>query len=128
MESPDPSFRRRLLIESLTVLAAEAPTQVAWLARLGVMPDDIALDFDHAQRMAQNLVAEGELAPAALAVLRDIDAVLSAMSAGHDAGRWTTNALSTDQGWALARRLARQVLVAELGAWSQPLSEITVIR
>lgn len=128
MESPDPSFRRRLLIESLTVLAADAPTQAAWLARHGVMPDDVALDFDHPQRMAHNLMTEGQLAPTTLAVLKEIDAVLSAMSAGHDAGRWTANALSTDPGWALARRLARQVLVAELGIWSQPHPEITVIR
>ncbi|GAA0618112.1 hypothetical protein [Streptomyces crystallinus] len=110
------------------MLAADAPTQVAWLARYGMMPDDIALDFDHAQRMAHHLVTEGQLAPAALTDLRDIDAILSAMSAGHDAGRWTTNALSTDQGWALARRLARQVLVAELGTWSQPFPEMTAIR
>ncbi|MEU1077233.1 MULTISPECIES: hypothetical protein [unclassified Streptomyces] len=128
MENPDPSFRRRLLIESLTVLAADAPAQVAWLSRHGVLPDDIALDFDHAQRMAHNLMTEGQLAPTALADLKEIDTVLSAMSAGHDTGRWTTKALSTDPGWNLARRLARQILVKELGTWSQPLPEITVIR
>ncbi|GGP93898.1 hypothetical protein [Streptomyces melanogenes] len=50
------------------------------------------------------------------------------MSGGQHADRWTTNALSTDQGWDLARRLARQVLTAEQGTWSQPLPEITVIR
>ncbi|MBM7169348.1 hypothetical protein JQK87_13160 [Streptomyces sp. G44] len=36
METPDPSFRLRLLIEALTMLAAEAQTQVAWLDKHGV--------------------------------------------------------------------------------------------
>lgn len=44
VESPDPSFRRHLLIESLTMLAADAQTQVAWLNKHGVMTDEIALD------------------------------------------------------------------------------------
>ncbi|GGX45612.1 hypothetical protein [Streptomyces chryseus] len=52
MESPGPSSGRRLLIESLTVLAADAPAQVAWLDEHRVVADDIALDFEHALRMA----------------------------------------------------------------------------
>ncbi|MFI1177234.1 hypothetical protein [Streptomyces melanogenes] len=72
-------------------------------------------------------MTEGQLARTVLADLRETDAVLSTMNAGHRAARWTTNALSTDQGWAPARRLSRQVLVTEQGTWSQPLPEITVI-
>ncbi|WP_370417011.1 hypothetical protein AB8O64_00120 [Streptomyces sp. QH1-20] len=59
MEIPDPSFRRRLLIESLTVVAAEASVQVAWLDRHGVLADEIALDFGDAFRMAGRLKEEG---------------------------------------------------------------------
>ncbi|MFD8535224.1 hypothetical protein [Streptomyces rubrogriseus] len=128
MESSDPSFRRRLLIEALTVLAADAQVQVSWLVRHPVMTDEIVLDFDHAFRMAEALVAEGELARRLMADLREIDVVLSKMSGGRNADRWTRDALSTDEGWALARRLARRVLVAELGEWRQPLPEISVIR
>ncbi|MFD7446947.1 hypothetical protein [Streptomyces sp. NPDC059909] len=54
--SPDSSFRR-LLIESLTLLAAGAAAQVAWLDEHDVVADEIALDFDHAFRMAEHLVA-----------------------------------------------------------------------
>ncbi|MEU2970202.1 hypothetical protein ABZ687_35195 [Streptomyces ardesiacus] len=128
MVSSDPSFRRRLLMEALTVLAADAQVQGSWLVRHAVMTDEIALDFDHAFRMAEALVAEGELARGVMADLREIDVVLSKMSGGGNADRWTRDALSTDEGWALARRLARRVLVAELGEWKQPLPEISVIR
>jgi hypothetical protein len=128
MESPDPSFRRRLLMESLAVLAADAQTQVTWLDRHAVMTDEIALDFDHAFRMAEALVADGQLARGVMADLQEIDGILSRMSGDENADRWTRDALCTDDGWALARRLARRVLVAELDEWQQPLPEISVIR
>ncbi|MEU4094811.1 hypothetical protein [Streptomyces sp. NPDC026673] len=128
VESPDPLFRRRLLLESLTVLAADAQAQVAWLAKHDVVTDEIALDFDHAFRMAEALVEEGRLGRGVLPDLREIDAVLSEMSGAGNADRWMRDALSVDEGWIQARRLARRVLVAELGEWQQPLPEISVIR
>jgi hypothetical protein len=115
-------------MEALTVLAADAQIQVAWLVRHAVMTDEIALDFDHAFRMAEVLVAEGQLALGVMADLRQIDVILSGMSGGENADRWARDALSTDEGWALARRLARRVLVAELGEWQQPLPAVSVIR
>ncbi|MFE9401513.1 hypothetical protein ACFYNY_07040 [Streptomyces sp. NPDC006530] len=128
METPDPSFRRRLLIESLTMLAADSQTQVAWLNQHGVMTDEIALDFDHAFRMAEALVAEGQLTGEVTAGLQEIDVILGGMSDDGNTERWTRDVLSTDDGWARTRRLARRVLVAELGEWQQPLPKITVIR
>ncbi|MEV5177937.1 hypothetical protein AB0L10_44670 [Streptomyces flaveolus] len=116
------------LMAALTVLAADAQVQVSWLVKHAVMTDEIALDFDHAFRMAEALVAEGELARGVMSHLQEIDVVLSKMSGGGNADRWTRDALSTDEGWALARRLARRVLVAELGEWQQPVPEISVIR
>ncbi|MET9645197.1 hypothetical protein [Streptomyces syringium] len=128
MEIPDPSFRRRLLIESLTVVAAEASVQVAWLYRHGVLADEIALGFDDAFRLAGRLAEEGLLGREALPALRALGVIFHEMSGQEDAGRWTKNALSTDEGWQQARRLARKVLVAELGEWSLPLPEICVVR
>ncbi|MEV4331906.1 hypothetical protein AB0K02_15455 [Streptomyces sp. NPDC049597] len=128
MELADSSFRRPLLIESLTVLAAEPQAQAAWLDSHGVVTDEIALGFDHALRMAEALVAGGQMADGVMVGLQEIDVTLSAMSDGHSADRWTKRALSTDEGWAQARRLACQVLVAELGEWQQPLPRITVVR
>ncbi|WP_328946061.1 hypothetical protein OG259_36080 [Streptomyces sp. NBC_00250] len=128
METPDASFRRRLLIESLTVLAADAQIQAAWLDRHGVVTDEIALDFDHAFGLADELVAQGRLTSGVMADLEGIDVILSGMSGGENHDRWTRDALSTDEGWAEARRLARRVLVAELGEWERSLPEITVVR
>ncbi|MGP4052765.1 hypothetical protein [Streptomyces sp. 2A115] len=127
MKSPDSSFRRRLLLESLTVLAADAQTQVAWLAKHGVLTDEIALDVDHACGMAEALVEEGQLDRVALPDLREINAVLSEMSGAKNTDRWSRDALFADEGWGRARRAARRVLVAELGEWQQPLPEISVI-
>ncbi|MFB7652673.1 MULTISPECIES: hypothetical protein [unclassified Streptomyces] len=110
------------------MLAADAPCQVAWLAKHDVMPDEIALDFDHAFGMAEALVEDGELGRGVLPDLREIDAVLSRMSGAENAGRWTSDVLSVDEGWIRTRRLARRALVAELGEWQQPLPEISVIR
>ncbi len=97
------------------MLAADAPVQVAWLVRHAVAADEIALDFDHAFRMAEALVDEGQLAPGVMADLREIERILNGMSGGENADRWTREALSTDEGWALARQLARRVLIAEWG-------------
>ncbi|MDI1459044.1 hypothetical protein NHG22_35340 [Streptomyces sp. ATE26] len=128
MKSPDPSLRRRLLVEALTVLAADPQTQIAWLARHNVVTDEIALDFDHAFGMAESLAEEGYVDREVLPDLREIDAVLSEMSGPENADRWTKEALHVDEGWIRARRLARRTLVAELGEWQQPLPEITVTR
>ncbi|WP_240958566.1 hypothetical protein [Streptomyces barkulensis] len=116
------------MIESLTVLAADAQTQAAWLAKCGVMTDEIALDFDHAFGMAGSLMLAGCLTRRVVAGLQEVDATLNAMSSEGNADRWTRDALSTDEGWALARRLARQVLVVEVGEWQRPLPGITVVR
>lgn len=101
---------------------------VDWLDEHGVATDEIALDFDHAFRMAEALVEEGLLIGEVMTDLHEFDVVLSGMYDDENADRWTRGALSTDNGWAQARQLARRVLVAELGEWQQPLPVITVIR
>lgn len=110
------------------MLAADAQSQVAWLDRHGVGADEIALDFGEAVGMVEALVNEGHLGRGALPHLLEIDAILSEMSGAENADRWTRDALSVDEGWSQTRRLARRVLVAELGGWQQPLPEISVIR
>uniref|UniRef100_A0AAU3I659 Uncharacterized protein n=1 Tax=Streptomyces sp. NBC_01393 TaxID=2903851 RepID=A0AAU3I659_9ACTN len=128
MATIDPSFRRRLLVESLTVLAAEPSVQVAWLEGYGVPADEIALDFDNAFGVSEQLVEEGRLNPEALPDLRDIDEVFSAMSSERNASRWTEDALYGDEGWIKARKLARRILMAELGEWRVPMPDICIIR
>ncbi|MGC4987500.1 hypothetical protein ACLQ18_44240 [Streptomyces sp. DT193] len=55
MATIDPSFRRRLLVESLTVLTADPSVQVTWLEGYGVPADEIALDFDNAFGVSEQL-------------------------------------------------------------------------
>ncbi|MEU9336650.1 hypothetical protein AB0D49_26365 [Streptomyces sp. NPDC048290] len=128
MSIPGTAFRRRLLCEALTVLAADAPDQVRWLDRYAVLADDIALDFAHAFDFVDALVDEGALDAVTPPVLREIDRLLGAMSGAEHADRWSRDALAVDPGWCRARSLAREVLVAELGEWRHPMPDITVIR
>ncbi|MFD0136557.1 hypothetical protein ACFYOF_13380 [Streptomyces sp. NPDC007148] len=126
MESPDPAWRRRLLIEALAVLAAPASAQTAWLEKHGVMTDEIALDFDHAFRMAERLVAEGLLSVRALPDLRMIDSIFDEMTHDESPDRWMTAALISDIGWGRARGLAQQVLARE-GVDISVLPDICVV-
>ncbi|MFI1767777.1 hypothetical protein ACH41H_37825 [Streptomyces sp. NPDC020800] len=128
MENPNPSFRLRLLAEALTVLAADAQTQVAWLVKHRLGADEIALDFEHALRVAEGLAEESLLDRAVLLHLREIDAVFNGMSGAESTDRWTLDALSADEGWARTRELARLVLAAHLGGWEKPLPQIGIIR
>ncbi|MGK5640628.1 hypothetical protein ACSNOK_20270 [Streptomyces sp. URMC 126] len=128
MDRPGPAFRRRLLLDALALLAADASEQIAWLTEHGVAADEIALDFDHAFGMAGALAGEGWLGRSVLRDLREIDGVLRAMSGTGNADRWERDAPAVDEGWDRVRRAARRVLVAELGDWRRPLPRITVIR
>ncbi|MFI9308839.1 hypothetical protein [Streptomyces triculaminicus] len=128
MTNPPASLPRRLLVESLTLLAADASAQRAWLDTYAVGPDEIALDFDHASRMLPGMVEAGLADDEDVPDLRAIDGILGGMSGPEDAERWTRDALADDPGWEEARRLARRVLVRMLGEWRLPFPEITVVR
>ncbi|WP_245873313.1 hypothetical protein [Streptomyces phaeoluteigriseus] len=127
METPDPALRRRLLMEALTVLAAPASAQTAWLEEHGVVTDEIALDFDHGFRMAGRLVEEGLLSADALTDLQVIDSIFDEMTCDGSPGRWTSAALTSDAGWNQARALAQKVLARE-GTDASRLPDICVVR
>lgn len=116
-----------MVIDALSVVAAAPSAQLAWLAKYDVPPDEIALGFDDAFRLAERLVEEGRLGPGSLTELQMIDEVFDEMTQDADADRWETAALSTDPGWDRARELARAVLAAE-GEADAPLPEICIVR
>ncbi len=116
-----------MLIEAVVVVAAAAADQVAWLEKYDVPPDEIALGFDDAFRLAGQLVEEGRLSPVVLPRLQMIDEVFCEMSQAAGMDRWTREALSTDVEWDRARQLAREVLTAE-GEGDQPLPDICIVR
>ncbi|MCF3135908.1 hypothetical protein [Streptomyces olivochromogenes] len=86
-------------MEALTVLAAPSSVQTAWLEKHGVVPDEIALDFDDGFRMAEHLMEQGLLSRDALPDLRMIDSIFDEMTRDPSPGRWETAALISDTGW-----------------------------
>ncbi|MFF3002218.1 hypothetical protein ACFVTF_05340 [Kitasatospora sp. NPDC057940] len=128
MRVPDASFRGRLLVEALTVLAADPSAQLTWVDERGVLTDEVALDFDHAFRMAEGLVEDGDLSGEVLRDLRAIDAIFAGMSGRENSDRWNREALTVDPGWIEARKLARQILIGMRGEWCLPMPEILVVR
>ncbi|MCX5130005.1 hypothetical protein [Streptomyces sp. NBC_00347] len=124
---PDPSARRRMLIEAVLVVAAAASAQMAWLEKHGVPPDEIALGFDDVFRLAGQLVEEGQLSPAVLPRLQMIDQVFGEIGQDSGADRWTRAAMSTDARWDSARQLAREVLAAE-SERDAPPPDICIVR
>lgn len=128
MDAPGLSVLRRLLINSLAVLAADATVQTAWLDRHDVIVEKIALDFDHAFRMAGRLIENEQISEATATALTRIDALLTGMSGQKQAERWTRDALASDEGWNQARHLARQVLMHLTGKWNHDLPDIQAIR
>lgn len=91
------------------------------------MTDEIALDFEHARRMAEALVEDGLLSSDALPDLRVIDSIFEQMTLDKSSDRWATTALVGDAGWDRARELAQQVLARE-GVDESALPDIRVIR
>ncbi|MEV7930686.1 MULTISPECIES: hypothetical protein [unclassified Kitasatospora] len=128
MRVPDAPFRERLFVEALAVLAADPSAQLTWVDEQGVSTDEVALDFDHAFRMAEGLVEDGDLSREALRDLRAIDAIFAGMSGRENSDRWDREALTVDPGWIEARELARRILIGMLGEWCLPMPEILVVR
>ncbi len=109
-------------------LAADASSQTAWLDEHEVVVDEIALDFDHAFRMADWLVEHHQISANTAAELWEIDVLLAGMSGHKQAGGWTRDALANDTGWREARQLARRVLIELTGGREHPLPCIQAIR
>ncbi|MBO1330752.1 hypothetical protein J3486_05700 [Streptomyces sp. VRA16 Mangrove soil] len=93
-----------------------------------VPPDEIALAFDDAFRLAGRLVEEGQLGLEALPHLRMIDEVFSEMSQAAGTDPWTREALSADARWERARQSARGVLAVAGERDDAPLPDICIIR
>lgn len=127
MESHGPAARRRILIEAVVVLAATAQDQADWLDTHEVGPDEIALGFDDAFRLAGRLAEDGQLSGDVLPLLEMIDEVFSEITQDSSVDRWTKAALFTDPGWGRARQWAREILTAE-GEESSLLPSIQIIR
>ncbi|MGW3989943.1 hypothetical protein [Streptomyces sp. NPDC004830] len=128
MKTSDLVAARRLLTDALSVVAADAPTQTAWLDRHRVHADEIALDFENAFRASGRLAEHHQISEPVVDALREIDAVFAGMSGQEHAERWTRSALHDDAGWSRVRQLARHALPEMTGGYESPLPTIQVIR
>jgi hypothetical protein len=96
------------LFEAIRCLALPPDEQLAFLSRLGCpgVIDELALQFhDHAV-VADQLLEAGDITPGQLAVVNDVDGLLTGMSGQHNAALWTEQALKQSALWEDVRRRA----------------------
>lgn len=99
------------LKDSVSRLASEPPEQLAYLQHLGTYPltDELALEFDDAFLLSDQLVSAGRLSDAVRRQLARIDALLDELSDGEEEN-WLPPALESDRRWQEVRELARSIL------------------
>lgn len=95
---------------SLQALAQEAHVQAGLYPPSVVVPDELALEFNHCLVAATENHKE-EFTPDQLRALESVDAYLEQMSGSDKADHWTTEALQSDVMWMEVRALAKQALV-----------------
>lgn len=96
------------LIEALECLALNPTGQVAWMDRLGVGADELALQFNDMWCVLDQLVDKGHVPRAAQPALAAINRAFEAMGANPVC--YEDEALSAAPQWAEIRTLAREVL------------------
>lgn len=103
-------WRWRLLVDAVTVLAADAAAQVRWVGDAHV--DELGLEFGNAFSVVSTLqrVDGVDFTAEVLAALGRIDATLTSMSGDAAPWLWTTDALIRSERWADLRDQARAVL------------------
>jgi hypothetical protein len=116
----------KYLIETLTMLAADARDQTAWLDKYRLETDHLALDYENARAAVVLLAEAGHIDVPITSRLALIDAILDGMSGAEQASRWTYEALMTDAGWLKVRELAREALTVLAGTRQQPLPTLGI--
>jgi hypothetical protein len=91
-------------------LAAEAPTQQAYLQKLNGTDDQLALGYDDLFRVADARLCDGEITQIEYDALKELHTLLDAMSGPEKAALWTVDALQSRPEWVEVRRLAGSAL------------------
>jgi hypothetical protein len=116
-----------MLIQALQVLGSEYEQQVASFPTFVVIPDELALGFNDAFLLLDQLVTDNLISVDKTEVLYKITESLSALQ--QDSNRWTLEALRDSAEWKQIRSLAREALLL-LGITLEPatVSHIHYIR
>jgi hypothetical protein len=98
----------KILKESLTILAADAQTQMSYLENLGVpeCADELALEYDDTAAAADTMLDRGELNREQRDSIVQLNNFLEGISGESNAHLWTTAALQTSLEWQEVRRMA----------------------
>lgn len=111
---------RTLTLRLMTLLAADAQDQLAWLGERELETESIVEEVELLCRVAEGLAERGVFEPQELRDLRAIGRRLGELDATCRTGLWA-EALAADPAWGEIRLLARQFLLTTLGDWRQPL-------
>ncbi|MFF2012799.1 hypothetical protein ACFVWY_27500 [Streptomyces sp. NPDC058195] len=111
---------RTLTLRWMTLLAADPQDQIAWSVEYAGETEPIAEEARFFCRVGEGLAERGVLEPAILRDLETIGRRLDGITAAGRTGLWS-DALAADPAWDGIRPVARQLLLAALGDWRQPL-------
>ena len=103
----------KMLKESLTILAADARTQMRYLENLGTpeCADELALEYDDTAAAADSMLDCGEINREQRDSVVQLNEYLGSISGESNAHLWTPEALCESQEWQEVRRQARATLI-----------------
>ncbi|MES5823394.1 hypothetical protein [Streptomyces sp. RG80] len=111
---------RSWTLRFMTLLAADAQDQLAWLGERELDAESVVEEAELVCRVCEGLAERGVFESGELPDLRAIGRRLGEIDAAGRTGLWA-DALGTDPAWDEIRALARQFLLTTLGDWRQPL-------
>lgn len=111
---------RSWTLRFMTLLAADAQDQLAWLGERELDAESVVEEAELVCRVCEGLAERGVFESGELPDLRAIGRRLGEIDAVGRTGLWA-DALGTDPTWDEIRALARQFLLTTLGDWRQPL-------
>ncbi|MEU3760073.1 hypothetical protein [Streptomyces albogriseolus] len=94
--------------------------QMAWANEHQVRAAAVVEEVEFSLHLAEGMAERGTFESAALHDLKAIGRLVGEMGICGHSCRWA-DTLAADPAWGEMRTLARQILVARLGTWRQPL-------
>src|ERR1700680_1498632 len=110
-----------MLVNATRLLASDADGQERAFPDFVQVPDELALNFDDAFRLRDQLEASGHLTRQQVEALERVDRLLEEMTNRHEHSLWTLEALRASPDWQALRVEARSALGA-LGVGMGPAS------
>ncbi|MFF1292738.1 MULTISPECIES: hypothetical protein [unclassified Streptomyces] len=112
---------RTWTVRLMTLVAADAQDQLAWLGERELETESIVEEVELFCRVAEGLAERGVFEPQELRDLRVIGRRLGEIDAASRTGLWADALAAADPAWGEIRLLARQFLLTTLGDWRQPM-------